>query len=105
MHVVHRRAIACGSFRSERRVVELASGGQVTVVVTVRLCSHGGHGGLQAQFAQDQAAIAGDLNACTNLRQFSRLLQNHGIYAMLPQRDCRAQTTDTSPHNNDSHAR
>ncbi len=103
MNVVHRRTIALGCFRAERRKIQSAASDQIAVVKCIGLRGNGSKVCLNAQFTQQKCAIACYLYAGAYLRQFFRLLENYRVYAVVPQRQRRTKSSDARAYNDHSH--
>jgi hypothetical protein len=57
----------------------------------------------QAEFAQDDRRIGGDLNAGADLRQHFGLFEDDGFDALMPQCDRDSESTDTAACNEYTH--
>ena len=87
MDVVHRRAVAAGRLVAERGLVEHVAGAQIAIVIGLRLDADRAHAGLEAELAQHDCRIGGDLDAGADLVHDRRLLQHQRVNALMAQRN------------------
>ena len=105
MDVVHRRAVTGGRFVAERRLVQHAAGAQVAVIVGLRLDADGADRGFEADLAQHDRGIAGDLDAGADLGHHLGLLQHQRVDAVMAQRNGSGQPANTAARDQNAHGR